>query len=233
MATSQQSSGVKSDPGIEINPLRNSQVDGKSFIVGKYDEWGGRRALGKAADTGEVSKEAKLMQNSMKTRGGELMRGFIMTNEGPVKASQYTPRPKPAKPAVPIKPVLAKTKRKKKEPEPEVEQNYIQMVEENINPEVIEYDPVPQPVKTETFPVTFSIESGTIKSQADAILEDELGLILVYKDLDSISYVPKRGGKLSLSLPGRNIQVMYLGIQAQWYNTNQQLLLFVKTEPRD
>ena len=226
----QQSSGVRSDPGSEINPNRSVlPIDGKSFIVGKYDEYGHRKMAGKGADSSEVSQISKLMNQSMKTRGGEIMKGFIMTSDGPVKESQFTPVVKPKSKQTALK-VKDKNVKKAKINEEPTQAEYIQEVKNSINSEEYEQVLPPQPANRETFPVVFNIESGRIKSQADSILEDELGLIIVYKDLDSISYIPKKGGKLSLSLPNRTLSVMYLGMQIQWYNTNQQLLIFVKME---
>jgi hypothetical protein len=223
------SSGFKNDPGSEINPLRSIiPVDGKSFIVGKYDEDGRSKAVGKPADVQEISQNKKLMIKSMSTRGGELMPGFIMTADGPVKASQFKPTPKVTiKPAVqPVPEVKGKRGKKKAAVEVPV-QSYVEEVEEQITDTL----PLPKETAPETFPVTFSIESGTIRSSCIAILEDDLGLILVYNDMDDISYIPKQGGKLSLTLPGqRKMNVMFLGLRLQWFNNNNQLLVFIKID---
>lgn len=230
MANQQRSNGVSNDPGSEINPMRSIiPVDGKSFIVGKYDEYGYRKAIGKPTDAHEVSTVTKLMNNSMRTRGGETMQGFVMTPQGPVKASQFTPRVELPK-SVQVSTSKTKRSKKGKATTAPVTQTYLQEVEQSIHPEESTYEVLTESARTETFPVIFNIESGTIRSQADAILEDEFGLILVYSNSDSISYVPKRGGKLTLTLPSRKVSVMYLGVQCRWFNTNQELLVFIKLD---
>src|ERR1017187_5952834 len=90
---SQQHSGVRSDPGSEINPNRSIiPIDGKSFIVGRYDDQGGKRASAKVVDAVEINEHRKLVNNSMRTRGGELLPGFVMGVNGPIKTTQV-PQP--------------------------------------------------------------------------------------------------------------------------------------------
>ena len=213
-------SHVSSDPGVEISPLAGGvAVPAKSFVVGKYDGDGRRIENGQLAEgSTESAKLTKLLVRSMSTRGGEIMPGFVTSENGPIK-SELIAKTKPMVKSLPSIPVKRGRGRPKN-----IVVNPV-MVNQEVEQEVSA-----EPVVTKTFPVTFNIESGTIKSQVDAILEDELGLILVYRDSDSISYVPKRGNTLALTLPGRKVNAMYLGVQVQFYNTSQQLLVFVKTD---
>jgi len=226
-------SGITSSPGTEVHPLQSGvAVPAKSFIVGKYDSEGRKKTAGALVEgSPEAARLTKLIVKSMSTRGGELMPGFVMTNNGPMKATKLAVKPNYNTSMKPVE--IIKTRKTKKQKDTE---NYLQTVTENIQPVELESnDEVPQEVvKAETFPVTFSIDSGIIKVNTVAILEDDLGLILVFENEDSISYVPKRGGKLNLILPGkREMPVMFLGIQIKYYNSNEQLLLFVKTKPNE
>ena len=232
MASTSKFSGVTSDPGTEVHPLSSGvAVPAKSYIVGKYDQ-DGRRKLGGALVEGspEAGRLTKLLVKSMSTRGGELMPGFIMTADGPRKVANL-PKPAPI-----LKQAVVKGKKGKKKVETATE-DYIQTITDTVTqPEPVQYQGNMEPVKekAETFPVVFVVESGTIKTSTEAILEDDLGLILVYGNEDAISYVPKRGGHLTLILPGkREVSVMYLGIQLRWYDSEQQLLIFVKTKPSE
>jgi hypothetical protein len=228
---------VRNDPGSEINPLRSIiPVDGRSFIVGKYSEEGAKKAVGKPADPVEISENKKLMIKSMSTRGGELMPGYVMSAIGPVKVQSIPPLPKlEAKMAKILKnkPKTGKAKKAKAEKiEPYLDENYLQEVQSKLLEQENEYA-IPEEKEekfVETYPVIFDIESGNIRSTVDSILEDEMAVMLVYRDEEHVSYVPKKGGKLTLILPGkRKVPVMYLGIRFSWYTNDQQLLVFLKT----
>ena len=229
------SSGARYDPGTEVNPLQSGvAVPAKSFIVGKYDDEGRRKVAGALVEgSPEAARLTKLLVKSMSTRGGELMPGYIMTNNGPMKATKL-PQTNIPKPTTTKIVEISKPKKGRKKKDTTTTENYLQTVTESIQPipeSTYEIAGEPEIVKTETYPVTFVVESGKIKTSTVAILEDDLGLMLVYENEDSISYVPNRGGHLTLILPGkREISVMFLGIQLRWYNTNEQLLLFVKTK---
>jgi hypothetical protein len=82
-----------------------------------------------------------------------------------------------------------------------------------------------------SFTVVFHTKLGRIKSIVDAILESDTGLCLVYADEQQISYEPDQGTELSLILPDkREVEVMSVGLKFSWYDSNQQLLTFIKTE---
>lgn len=227
MATSSQ---ITNDPGEEVSAGRIVVgVPGKSFIVGKYDEDGRRKGeRPQLEDNRTVAHVKKLMVKSMSTRGGELMPGYVMTENGPIKrgfaslnlekvAKQHAPPP--------IEP--KKKSRKKKQATPVQQIEPVAEVAQNDN-----YEPVKEikPVSSQTFPVVFVIESGTIKSMADAVIECDSAIMLVYQDKDHVSYEPNAGGKLSLQIDGKTTEVMYLGMIFEWYQTSQQLMVFLKTE---
>ena len=211
----------KYDPGTEVNPLSSGvAVPTASFIVGKYDEDGRRKVTGVVAQgPGEAHRINKLLLKSMTNRG-ELMAGYVMTPAGPVKSTLI----KQAAPQHIVASVKPKRGRKAKE----VAYTEAPLMEE---PSFPQREPEPLQVKRETFPVVFNIETGNIKSIVDAILENGSAVTLVYANEDSISYEPEPGSKLNLILPGhRRTEVMYLGMKFRWYDSEQQLLVFMKTE---
>lgn len=239
MAKSSQISGVKSDPGREIRPINVSDVDVQSFVVGKYDEYGHRRVSGETAGgTAEGERLKKLIQNSMQTRGGNLMPGFVMTTVGAMRKSDYlrltnqAPEQTQQTESQPTKTTRKKTKTAAPtimavKQEPVLHVPTVQEMLDIPRPSL----QAPQTASQMTFPVVFSIESGTIRSSADSVLESEMAIVLVYRNQDAISYTPQQGSKLNLILPeNRKVPVMYLGMQFQWYNTDQQLLIFIKQE---
>jgi len=225
MSTSSTFSASRSEAGIEVNPNNSGvPVPSKSFIVGKYDDYGMRKQPGQpAGGTGEADKLVKQLIKSMTSRG-ELMPGFVMTPNGPVRAELAHRLSKEAtKQTVPEK---AKRGRKPKQNK-DIEYVQPQVI---ISNEAEDQDTI----AAETFSVVFSVESGTIRSTADAVLENDQFVLLVYRDVESISYLPQHASKLTLVLPGnRNTNVMYLGAQFTWYNSSQQLLMFIKTDIED
>ena len=230
----------RSEAGEEIEPQRSILgVPNKTYIVGRYSIDGRAITNGAPVDSPRaVSKHQQLLIESMSGRG-RLMPGFIMTPNGPVKQSLVGPPP-PTLPTakLPKQTVKANKARAKaiEKAAAKVEANYVQIGE----PE----PPVPYTMTVATsattntykedkkgFTVVFAIESGKIKSTCDAVLENDLALMLVYSDEDSISYLPEKGSELLIITPDkREVAVMYLGLNFEWYESRQQLLVFMKTD---
>ena len=79
--------------------------------------------------------------------------------------------------------------------------------------------------------VVFNLKLGKIKVVVDAVLETDIGLALVFADENEVRFTPEQGNDLKLTLPGnKDIEVMYLGITFNWYNTKQQVMTFIKSE---
>jgi|GEM_PF-5295339 len=223
--------GIRSDPGTERHPLSSTiPVEPGTYIVGKYDEFGHQRKSSEPADhPSDAARIRKLLVESMTTRGGRLLPGFTMTANGPVKINNL-PIIAPTTPSQ-AKPAVARQTKKKAasiklndlpaltDPEPPMFQRI--------------YEPdITEPKKaTRNFPIIFKIESGNIRSSVDAILEDDLAIMLVYSDSEAISYEPARGSELTLILPDkRKVDVMYSSIKFRWYMTSQECLIFIKAK---
>jgi hypothetical protein len=206
------------DPEIvEVSP--DASAPPKSYIVPKFDNFGKKKVNGEmVGGSKEAEKLKRLMLDSMQNRGS-LMPGFVMTPTGPIKAVHAKQEPltiKFTKQATEEVQNLTKPKKGKKAKLQEIES--LPIMEETM------------PTKTE-YPVTFIIESGKIKGMIDAVLEDELFLALVFNNEGSVTYVPEQGSPLKLLLPDkRQLNVVFSGSQLDWYNTNQQILLFLKQE---
>lgn len=220
MAKNSEFTGIRSDPGDIVSATeRFVPVPTKSFIVGRYDEEGRSKVKGEAASGSEEGNRLKnLMVRSMSTRGGELLPGFVMTNLGPRRMVQPNIQ----------SPIKGKRGRPKAVKPKQAAANQVEIYEEPVyalpEPEVSQ-------AKAPTFSIVFLLDHGKIKARVDCILEDPTSLALVFKDEDTVSYVPEKGNKLKIMLPDkREIEVLYLGIQLQWYNTSQQILVFMKTE---
>ena len=77
----------------------------------------------------------------------------------------------------------------------------------------------------------FKIESGKVKSKVTAVLQDDVSLLLVYEDSDAISYIPEKGNTLTIITPDdKEVEVMFLGSQIEWYEDRQQILIFIKVK---
>ena len=220
-STSSKFTPSRSEAGVEVNPLRSGvPIPAKSFIVGRYDEYGGKKTAGKlAAEPHEVSAiKQEILKDMSYARGSKLMPGFVMTENGPVKESSL--------------PVIQPSTIVKKLNKKSAKNIKVTPITASLPVQTL---PTTEPDRfKETFTIVFSIESGNIRSTVDAILEDNIAVILVYESADKVSYVPKNGGKLTLVFPDkRKIPVMFLGAQLQWYDTDQQLLIFVKTDIKE
>jgi len=140
-----------------------------------------------------------------------------MTPEGPRKLAKVVK----AKPGVIVKPGNKKSKAKIN---PAIES--VVVVADEVETPAPATPPV---VYASTFNVVFSIPSGKIKSSVDAVLEDQQAIMLVYPNEDSISYEPETGSKFTLITPDkREHRVMALGLKFEWYNSRQQILVFMK-----
>jgi hypothetical protein len=162
---------------------------------------------------------------------GKLMPGFVMTPEGPMKLADLPRQVQLPKPITPVtQPMAVKPKRGRKPKNTNIENSIVKELE-CISEPILNYsEPIStSPPKRDSFSIVFAIESGNIKSTIDSVLEDDTCVILIYENEDRMSYIPQKGGKLTVILPGnRKVPVMYLGSQLRWYNTEQQLMVFVK-----
>lgn len=206
--------------GVEV-PVNQTTapIPSKSFVVPRYDPYGQRLSKGETVGGDQIaSKHRQALVSSMRTNG-RVMRGYVMTENGPVKQAQAPTAPvnKPGK--------KAKSKTVIKPAQP--------LIAETITETVTPYEDVvkPLPQAKSIFLVTFVIASGKIKSSVNAVLESKEALLLVYEDEDSISYIPEKGSKFTIITPDRReVPVLYLGLQFEWYNSRQQLLIFLKTD---
>jgi len=229
MATSSSYSPPRSEAGEEISPMQSSLgVPTRSFVVGRYDEYGRRTSSGEFVGGSQAGEQhrSKLMQ-SMRNNG-KLMPGYVLSERGPVKVSKTVA-------AAPI--VTKKGKQTKKtkvktaevQEVPEVETPTTNFILSEPSSELVMEPETPKAAR-KGFNIAFAIESGKIKSIADAILETPEALLVVYRDEDAVSYIPEKGSILTIIAPDkREIEVMYLGLQFEWYDSRQQLLVFMKT----
>ena len=234
MASANSFTSSRRDAGEEIDPSRSTiPIPSKSYVVGRYDEHGRVLATGAPVD-GEraTSKHRDLLVESMSGRG-KLMEGYVMGPNGPVKAeTTLVNKAAPVTKVAETKAGKAKGKAKTKpapafvlptvyQPEPEKQE----APEPVIQPRIID-----RKMDKASFSIVFDIETGKVRSSCDAVLENDLAVMLVYEDEDAMSYIPQKGGQLSIIMPDkREIPVMFLGLQFEWYSSRQQLLIFLKT----
>ena len=163
-----------------------------------------------------TTKHRRRLLESMQGKG-RLMPGFVLTEDGPVKGV--------------IQPVALTKQPKFKKGEVKTASEPVYVQPAPIIPSVVARE---EKVEKPGFTVTFVIDSGKIKTTCDAVLENEYSLLLVYKNEDAISYLPDKASELAIITPDkREIPVLYLGLQFEWYESRQQLLLFMKTEVKE
>lgn len=222
MSTASEYVAPRSEAGRVISPNESVLgVPSKTFVVGQFDEFGRARSKGEfIGGTAEAIKYRNRLLQDMGNKGN-LMPGFVMTNIGPVKQSELP------------KPPQAEKRGRGKTPKPVKAKPVIQVpdpLQEAPEPVVAIEETYTAPRKTPKFSVVFSVGHGKIKSTADAVLENDDALLVVYADEDAISYVPEKGSLLTLTTPDRrDIEVMYLGLQFEWHESRQQLMVFMKT----
>jgi hypothetical protein len=241
--SSSQISGVRSDPGREIRPISSSAVDVQSFVVGKYDEYGHRRASGETAGgTVEGERLKKLMQNSMQTRGGNLMPGFVMTTIGPMRELDYrrlTGQIVQPEPVAQLQPTKALRKKTKTAEAPTIALPTAQPVlpvptlHQMLDIPKSAPQALPQPTSAKNKKVVeIIVDFGKIKLTIDEITLDDRMTILVFSHEDDIAFEPQLGGKLIISYNGAKINTMYAG-KFNWYNTNQPVLIFFNDQSKN
>ena len=86
MATSREFVPARREAGEEIEPQRSVLgIPSKSYVVGRYNELGRVLVNGSPVDGPQaVSRHRQLLLESMSGRGN-LMPGYVMTENGPVK----------------------------------------------------------------------------------------------------------------------------------------------------
>ena len=228
MATSSQYQPSRSEAGEEIHPLNSGMsVPSKSFIVGRYDEYGHRTSPGEFLGTESAANKYKRQLLDSMRNHGRVMPGYVLTDQGPLKQTAL------------VKPIVSKPDKKTPKASQSLKkQAHAEPVYETVTrpePVVIQEDKYadaePSKAKRAGFNIAFSIESGKIKSTVDAVLETNEALMLVFKDDDAVSYEPEKGSQLIIITPDkRKISVMYLGVKFAWHDTRQQLLVFMKTD---
>lgn len=96
---------------------------------------------------------------------------------------------------------------------------------------------VQQPFNLEQLPllsqksinVTFENDFGRMKVTVVAVLEESTAVILVFKDDESISFIPKNGESLNLLITkDNNMKVMYPGFLFTWTDGKHKLMVLVK-----
>ena len=223
------------DAGEIISPQQSILgVPTKSYIVGRYDDYGQMQEDGEFIGGERQSvKYKKLLIDSMSSHG-RLMPGYVMTPDGPRPQAVLTP-PKGVVGKRVAKKATKAVVKKAEEYIPitreDIYEDEVPAVEEPVKGGFIQTKPTqPKAAKT-SFNVVFSIDSGKIKSVVNAVLETGTALLLVYEDEDAVSYIPEKGSHLIIITPDkREVPVLFLGLQFEWYNTRQQLLVFMKTE---
>ncbi len=205
----------RTEAGEEINPMTAGvPIKQSDFIVARYDEMGGKiREGGVAGGSTISSKIASKLEKAMARSGEKVTFTYGINPTKSIKTKAKTKRTK-ANP-LPEKPVLPKP-------------DYLDLNISESKEEPVESNETPTiPKITKVVEMIFNF--GKIKALVDAVVINETGVALIFESSNTMTFIPEAGTELNLSVEGQTLNVMYLGITFQWYNSNQQVMLFIKT----
>ena len=186
-------------------------VSPSDYVVGQYDEQGRKTRRGGAA--GGTTTEAQIrsrLARFMQNRGEPLM----------------LPKP-PAPVAAPVVTIKAKRGRKAKIAEV-VELPAADCVQAEVKPAQAESYYTPTTANSNV--IVFDTSYGKIKVMTQAVMETETGVALLFSHADEVRFTPEQGSELNVTINGKAIKLMYLGMTFQWFNSPQQLMVFIKSE---
>lgn len=89
---------------------------------------------------------------------------------------------------------------------------------------------------TNRLPVVFNTAFGKMRMIVQAVMENDTGFGLVFRDEDEVRFVPERGSSISISLPnGTTTNAMYTGCLFAWPDDQRQVMFFIKDneQPND